>query len=71
MIHWTIGGRSRTFAGVPQGATITWVYGRWVVGHCEVCGRLLYEESKYDMDEEGIMCHSSGQRCRSAAKDNQ
>jgi len=64
MIRWTMDGTSRKLADVPEGAMVTAVNGREVAGYCEMCGGLLYEDRGYGMDQDGVMWHREGQRCR-------
>jgi hypothetical protein len=46
MIEYQIHGKCKTLADVPEGATITSINGRDVIGSCESCGKHLYESSK-------------------------
>lgn len=61
MISYIIEGTCRRLSQVPEGAQITYVNGREVLGKCEGCMRLLYSDSGAVVCDEGvILCKRCG-----------
>lgn len=59
MIEWTKSGSCRQHSDVPEGAIVTAINGRSVIGRCEGCGRYLCENSSYVSDQEGYLTCAS------------
>jgi len=49
MIEWTLNksGTCRSYRDVPKGARVEAVNGRFVVGTCETCGKVVLEGHRY------------------------
>lgn len=55
MIEWTMSGTCKALKDVPKDAIINAVNGRYVVGHCEGCGRYILEGQRYQSGPEAEM----------------